>query len=255
MRRLLGALALATFVLSAAPTSAAETHRAEVVIDTGSSVRHAVVTFSEDSISGLDALQRSGASPVVRDFGSIGMAVCQVDGVGHPADQTCLGTPNDPRYWSYYRSPAGSGKWTYSSAGASSTRVHDGDIEGWHFSTGGPPAWNVTPPATVTVPPASSGNGPGSPSAAPGAGAQHGARTDRNSPSTTNATSGPTPSVAAKTESNAAARPPADAVNPRTAVTSPDSGSPWGLVIAGIVVAALVAAAFLLRARRARPSG
>lgn len=182
-------LGLASFaiVVGANPQVAAagSTHRAAVVVDTGGGVHKVVITFSEDSISGIDALQRAGANPVIYTFGGQGGAVCRLYGVGRDAGPGCLGGQDgDNRYWAYFRASAGTSTFTYSRAGAGATRVHDGDVEGWRFGTGTAPAFvslasllpppppptrpPVTTPATKApvVKPGSGGSAPGS---APGA--------------------------------------------------------------------------------------
>jgi hypothetical protein len=144
------------------PAPAASPHRAAVVVDTGSTVKRVVVTFGEDSISGLDLLQRAGTNPVVYQFGGQGGAVCRLLGVGRDAGPSCLGgADGDARYWAYFRAPAGTSSFKYSSAGAGSTRVHDGDVEGWRFGTGSAPQYVSLasllppPPPPATRPPPS----------------------------------------------------------------------------------------------------
>jgi hypothetical protein len=138
--------------------SADSTHHAAVIVDTGGDVHKVVISFTEDSISGIDALQRAGGSPVIYTFGGQGGAVCRVFGVGRDAGPGCLGGQDgDNRYWAYFRGPAGSSKFTYSSIGAGSARVHDGDVEGWKFGTGTAPAYvslaSLLPPPVTQPPP------------------------------------------------------------------------------------------------------
>mgnify|MGYP001770796345 CR=1 FL=1 len=120
--------------------AAAASNRAVVVVDTGDNVYVRVVSFSSSSITGLDALRLAGADPVTLGYSGQGAAVCKLFGIGHePTAKTCLGTPSDPRYWAYFRAPAGSTSYTYSSVGAGASVVHDKDVEGWKFGTGQPP--------------------------------------------------------------------------------------------------------------------
>jgi len=167
LRRVLVALtvslASAAFVAGAVPSvaSAASPHRAAVIVDTGTTVHRVVITFTEDSISGVDALQRAGANPVVYAMGP-GAAVCRMYGVGRDPGPDCLGGQDgDNRYWAYFRAPAGSSGFTYSSIGAGTARVHDGDVEGWKYGTGTAPAYvslatlsppPTQPPATAPLP-------------------------------------------------------------------------------------------------------
>lgn len=133
-------------------------HRAAVIIDTGAGVKKICVHFVEASISGLEALQRADATPVVQTFGGIGGAVCALCGRGCDAGSTCL-TCQAPNYWAYLRAAAGSSGYTYSRAGASATRVHDGDVEGWRWGTGAPPGYIAVAQVCGEVAPGSAGNG------------------------------------------------------------------------------------------------
>jgi hypothetical protein len=130
---------------------AATQHRAAVIVDTGASVHRVVITFTEDSITGIDALQRAKADPVVYTFNGQGGAVCRIFGVGRDAGPGCLGGQNgDSRYWAYFRAPAGTSSFKYSTVGAGQAKVHDGDVEGWKFGTGAAPVFvslqSLTPP-------------------------------------------------------------------------------------------------------------
>lgn len=179
--RVLGAVAFVGALLAAstAATGAATPasarprqvvdHRAAVIIDTGAGVKKICVHFVEASISGLEALQRADATPVVQTFGGIGGAVCALCGRGCDAGSTCL-TCQAPNYWAYFRAPAGSSGYTYSRAGADATRVHDGDVEGWRWGTGAPPGYVAVAQVCGEVAPGSAGNG----SSGGGGGAQSG---------------------------------------------------------------------------------
>jgi hypothetical protein len=125
-----------------APAAAAVQHHAAVVVDTGTSVKKVCVAFPEDSISGEEALRRADAverlDPVFSDrYGSKGLAVCSLCGVGcgDPSDCFC----DSAHYWAYHRAAPGDGSYTFSSRGASTTVVRDGDVEGWKWGKGEPP--------------------------------------------------------------------------------------------------------------------
>src|SRR4051812_26285365 len=137
--------------------------RAVVVVEPGPGP---VTICFDGSISGLDALQLAGANPATYGFAGQGGAVCQLFGVGNPADSSCLTGPGG-QYWAYYRAGPGAGSWTYSRGGASTTTVTDGSVEGWRYGTGGAPGFvsfcavvgcapppTDPPPATQGVPPA-----------------------------------------------------------------------------------------------------
>lgn len=153
MRRRLGAAlgAAAALVLVTSGTHStavrAQTpppHRAAVIIDTGSAVKHVCILFSADSISGKDALDLANqvdpsVQPVYRDYGSLGAAVCSLCGTGNPQND-CLGNQS-AKYWAYDRAPNGTAKFSQSSEGISSSQVHDGDVEGWFWGQGGAPPY------------------------------------------------------------------------------------------------------------------
>ena len=171
---LVGSLAVAGMVGSAfsAPAPEAQAmHRAGIVVDTGSGPVSRCVSFAEDSISGIEALNRAGFAPVVRGFSGEGGAVCGLNGVGCPADNSCL-TCSAPNYWAYYRADNGAGGFAYSSVGAGAIAVTDGDVEGWRWGTGAAPSYRsfssicpLQPPPTTTTttnpPPPGGGNGNG----------------------------------------------------------------------------------------------
>ena len=151
--------AAAGVVVADAPASYAASSRALVIVDTGSGVHRSVISFN-GTVSGLQALQLAGANPVTVGYSGQGSAICQLYGVGHDASSgSCLGTLDDARYWAYFRSPAGTNGFSYSGAGAGSTVVHDGDVEGWRFGTGQAPAYSsfcsvagCAPPPTAPPP-------------------------------------------------------------------------------------------------------
>lgn len=169
---LVGVLAVAGMVGSAfsAPGREAQaTHRAAIVVDTGSGVVTRCVTFSEDSISGITALQRAGLAPVVRSFSGNGGAVCGLNGLGCPADSSCL-TCQAPNYWAYYRADDGAGAFSYSPVGAGSAQVTDGDVEGWRWGSGAGPGFRsfasicpLQPPLSTTTTTTTAAPRPGGP--------------------------------------------------------------------------------------------
>ena len=113
-------------------------HRAALVVDFGDGrVVVRLVVFAEDSISGVELLQRSGLDvALLPGFGN-GTALCAVEGVGcAPTPQECFcqcrGKPC--RYWSYFHLQQGA--WVYAGTGAGSYRLKDGDVEGWVWGDG-----------------------------------------------------------------------------------------------------------------------
>ncbi len=279
-------LALTAFAAGAHPTvaAAASTHHAAVVVDTGSDVHKVLITFSEDSISGIDALQRAGANPVIYTFGGQGGAVCRLYGVGRDAGPGCLGGQDgDNRYWAYFRAPAGTSAFKYSSVGAGSSRVHDGDVEGWRFATGAapqyvsvasllppPPPPPTTTPTTKTTSTGSTVSGAstpgGSSSAVSPAGESASAATMPTLPRTGGTTATGAPAAGgskgngAPTSSTKRSKASDDGTGTksrdvRTALASSDQGgggsSAWSLIgFAALIVAIAAAILVVRRARR-----
>lgn len=269
------ALLAAAGAIAPTPAGAQTTSRAVVVVDLGSlggGVHTSVIEFS-GTVSGLEALQRAGASPSTITYGPLGQAVCQLFGAGDaPVPGQC------PGGWVYFRASGGAGGWTQSSLGASNTAVHDGDVEGWRYGGGAPPfqsfcavAGCAPAPAPETAAPVAAPAGGGTtsgglPSSGPvaGGGSTSSAAGDAGSGSATPTTATPgTPDGAATkngdgkgTTAEAGAGGPQQrvtrAVRPATASASDDGGgSPVGVVVAVVVVAALVGGGLLLRRRRA----
>lgn len=264
----LGALALP--VTTAGPAAAAAANRARVIVDTGGQTVVRDIAF-DGSITGLQALQLAGANPVVYSFNGQGGAVCRLDGVGRDAGPGCLGgADSDPNYWAYFRAPAGSSTFTYSRAGAGSVTVHDGDVEGWRWGTGAPPAWSAPPaPTTTTAPAPPAGGGsrptangatvvPTGPGTAPGVApdatidpkaVEALARAMNGSTTTTTAPAAPAEVAAAgrvKPESRRAVGALADA-------GGGGGGSAGSLLLLGGVLAAMAGGAVYLRRSRRRP--
>ena len=255
------------------------------MIDTGGGARRSVISFS-GTITGLQALQLAGANPVTYGYAGQGSAVCALDGVGHEATQgACLGTLDDPRYWTYFRSPAGSSGWTYSRGCACTTTVHDGDVEGWRFGTGQSPPYSSfcavagcapppppSPPPTAAAPPPPSVQGTSVGAAPAGASGATGATGTTGSGTGKNATRG----SANGTATTAAGDAPATGANGTCADSSTTAGrdqggsdrrasagsggsgsggdsgggSPWGVVGAVVLVGGLVGGGWWLRRRR-----
>ena len=285
----LGLVAIALGVGAVPPVAtAAETHHAAVIVDTGGDVHRVVISFSEDSITGIDALQRGGADPVVYAFG-VGGAVCRLWGVGRDAGPNCLGGQDgNNNYWAYFRAPAGTSAFKYSSIGAGSSQVHDGDVEGWKFGTGAAPTYvslaslmaPPPPPPTsrppTTTPPTRPPAGPGSTAAGgtpsvsnPAGGAVAGVVPPSSStlPVTGGAAKPTTkttvPGSTAKTNTHdtkqsggsdeSAAGADADGKTVNTALASSDrnsSSQTWSYVGLALLLAAIVGAILLVRRSR-----
>lgn len=94
------------------------------------------VTF-DGTISGLEALRRTGLTLVEKNNG-----VCRIEDTGCSAEEECFCGCEPPNYepclfWSYQRWDGTS--WKSSAQGAGLTTVSDGDIEGWTWGYDLPP--------------------------------------------------------------------------------------------------------------------
>ncbi|MBV9952461.1 MAG: hypothetical protein JO291_10955, partial [Acidimicrobiia bacterium] len=153
MRRLapfLTALALGTALVVGAPAAAPARERAAhvagVTVSFGSGqVVHRTVTFAGDSITGVEALRGAGFDVEVYGFSGVGAAVCRIDGVGRPADPSCLN--GGDQYWAYWQNGR------YSSVGAGASKVHDHGQEQWAWGSGdhAPPTTAFPVPTTRPV--------------------------------------------------------------------------------------------------------
>lgn len=146
-----------------APGAAQTQRRAALVVQFGDgSYVTRCVSFSEESITGLELLLRSGLQ--VSLWGS---AVCRIeqegcDYPGQPCFCQCKGS--SCQYWSYWHwkddaSPsAGHGGWTYAQIGAGDYYVQNGNMEAWLWGDAQTPPVAISfagicPPSAVTAAP------------------------------------------------------------------------------------------------------
>ncbi len=143
--------------------NAADVHSAAIVITFGDGkpTRKICVLFNEDSISGLDLLQRSGLSLVLGSTGGVG--VCAIDETGSTDSADCFKfcKSNPCQYWAYFQWK--NNAWQLSPVGSALRVIHDGDTDGWSWGPGngaapeGPgsvcPLPTTTPTRTATSQP------------------------------------------------------------------------------------------------------
>lgn len=123
-------------LLSSASSRAAGDNRVALVVSLGDGeTATRCVSFPEESITGYEALQRSGLA-FETEVQAGGAAVCSIEGRGCPADNCFCSCPGgtDCLYWSYWHQI--DGEWIYSVAGAGLYRVSDGAVEGWVWGPG-----------------------------------------------------------------------------------------------------------------------
>lgn len=135
----------ATPVLTASAACAGTGDRAALVVDTGESTFSYCVSLPDGSVSGLELIELANDQHGLQyRFGDGGQAVCMLANVGAEGDD-CFG--EYPDFWGFWRGD-GSGGWTWSSVGAGSTLVRDGDIQGWSWGSGQDGSTHPDPPPT-----------------------------------------------------------------------------------------------------------
>ncbi|MEA2558355.1 MAG: hypothetical protein QOG88_1893, partial [Actinomycetota bacterium] len=119
---------------------------AALVVDTGSDVTTYCVALGAPSITGIQLIQKAGQQfGLIYRLGFGGQAVCMLNGVGGPSGDDCL--TGQSEYWGYWIGD-GSDGWTWSSTGAASATVGDGDVQGWAWGVGIDGTTHPQPPPT-----------------------------------------------------------------------------------------------------------
>nr|MDQ6906090.1 hypothetical protein [Chloroflexota bacterium] len=138
-------LLAALLILISLTGGAGTTQRARAAGAVGIVVRHsdgrilyAYVPLTSDRLSGAEALQKSGLALNVSVGGSFGTAVCAIDGEGCTSPQEdcfCKSYGSPSFYWHYYLRNSDS-SWRNSNLGAGNRVLHDGDVDGWSWTSG-----------------------------------------------------------------------------------------------------------------------
>jgi hypothetical protein len=136
-------------VTGAAPACAAATGpHAALVIETGTQDLRYCVALDAPTVSGIHLIELAGSQQHLQyAFGSGGQAVCRLDGVG-PQGDDCFA--DYPDFWGYWHGD-GHGGWNWSSTGAASAQVGDGDLDGWVWGKGDSGTTHAKPPALTTT--------------------------------------------------------------------------------------------------------
>ncbi|HYP38796.1 MAG TPA: hypothetical protein VEX13_00410, partial [Chloroflexia bacterium] len=126
----------------APPVRAQQENRAGLVLQyADGSTQIYCVAFDGESITGLDVLLKAGLEVTVESQGGLGALVCKIglDGCNFP-EQPCVCQSYGPGgvYWNYHHLK--DGQWRASGLAASTYKVRNGDVEGWAWSSGKPPA-------------------------------------------------------------------------------------------------------------------
>jgi hypothetical protein len=212
--------------------SAAWTHHVALVVEHGDgAVVRLCVGFDSSSISGEDILRASGVEFATANFGSLGDAVCQIDGEPSTYPPSCFSSSSP--YWVLFVSRGGSG-WGAADHGVSNEQFSDGDAQGFRYD---PQSGSPSPPVSAagTCPVTAATNAPATSST----GAVH---TPTAHPSTTRPSSAAPPTVAGGTataSAQAAVVSPASTVTP---VARPIQSAASALPASGAVNAGLIAA-------------
>lgn len=137
---------LAPAVVAPPAACAATQDHAALVIDTGERVADYCVALPDDSVTGAELIELAGEQfGLTYRFGYGGGAVCMLADVGASGDD-CF--EKYPDFWGYWRGD-GSGGWSWSSVGATSTTVQPGDVEGWSWGSGDDGSSHPRPPDTT----------------------------------------------------------------------------------------------------------
>jgi hypothetical protein len=272
-RHILAAVALSSLAVATAPVATARSAdrvaagpNGQAVVVIGNSTH---VVQVGGGISGIAALRAVASVETLNYGGSLGEAVCKINGVGDPAVPSSC-----PGGWRYYRAQNGAGGWTYSGAGPSNTTVRGGDVEGWGYNST-PPFRSFSSVAQCAPPPPPPGQGGPTPGGAfPPSGRTGGGGTNGGAaPGTPGAPGAPGETVPGDPTATTAA-PDTTATDgkggckgdgdgdggsssraARTRLASDDSsgpGSPLSFIVFGVVLVLLVAGVFTARWFRRR---
>ncbi|MFT4037735.1 MAG: energy-coupling factor transporter transmembrane component T [Thermomicrobiales bacterium] len=142
---------LGRVVLDPAPAQAAEgwRHAGVIVRDGDGRLTYAWVPFQEEEIDGITLLKRSGIPVVTVGFGALGEGVCAIGGAGCGVSEcrrtVCQASGANAPYWQFFaQDPADPAQWRWLALGGSATRVHDGDVFGWSWTSDAPQLPAVT---------------------------------------------------------------------------------------------------------------
>lgn len=130
---LLVAVGLNAGALARQPVTMAQTtHRAALLVRFGDGrVEDECVAFTELEITGYNLLRRSTFTIAAAEMGGMGAAICKIDNEGCDPGigEDCFCKSSEQKSWSYW--VLEDGEWVYSKAGASSTIITDGMVQGW----------------------------------------------------------------------------------------------------------------------------
>ncbi|MEX2394819.1 MAG: hypothetical protein WD826_10115 [Actinomycetota bacterium] len=133
MRRLVVAIAV-TSILGVTQTALAG--EAGLIIRNGDEIDQMCVAFDGDETTGAELLAGSGID-YVEEEGSLGTAICSIEGEGCGRDNCFC---RYPEFWGYWTKDDDTEDWRFSDVGASERAVRTGTLDGWSFGRDGKPA-------------------------------------------------------------------------------------------------------------------
>jgi hypothetical protein len=121
-------------------TGAARNRAGVVVRHSDRHVERMCVAFGEETISGIELLERSDV-PFLTEGSALGSAICRIGATGcRPGQKDAEDCFCEyPTFWGYWtRAP--DREWAFSDVGAAGREVRDGDVDGWSWGRDGKPA-------------------------------------------------------------------------------------------------------------------
>jgi hypothetical protein len=202
------------------------------------------ISFEEDQIRGAELLTRSGLEMIVDPASSMGVTVCQIEGLGcvPPGEHCfcqCMGG-GDCSYWNYFYWDPSGGDWIYSPLGAALRTVRNGSLEAWVWGDGQPPETDLTFESICALPTPTPLPTREAPTAAPTAVTAIASLTPTSAPVAEPSPTPPPPT--------ATARPQPTAEPEQGASSGQSSASYW---LFGLMIVVLAAIGLFVRFRRA----
>ena len=145
---------LSILLVQSSPGSKAEQHEPDAEVIRTEPV-YLVIQYSRDDyqtqkifvhapVSGFKALESTGVTLEIKDFGDGSFAVCSINGIGCPADDCFCG---EEKFWNYEYWDGED--WQSYQVGASDSSIEGGAIEGWRW---GEFEKDKLPPAELIIP-------------------------------------------------------------------------------------------------------
>jgi hypothetical protein len=138
LRLVVSVLALLLFSSTSAFAATPSSHLngAGLVIKHGDgSVLYFYVQFTESQITGEQLIERAGVQLDITPYAGIGTGVCMIDHESCPSTNCFCKSFAVPSVFWRYHSLNTDGKWVFRASGPTQRIVHDGDVDGWSWSS------------------------------------------------------------------------------------------------------------------------